>query len=67
MQNGTIAQDAGQAAGLWAIREGITESLAKNGVVYKYDFSLPVTDLYRLVEDTQQRIGERAGPSEADR
>ncbi|GAQ88748.1 FAD/FMN-containing dehydrogenases [Klebsormidium nitens] len=57
VQNGTIAQDAGQAAGLWAIREGITESLAKNGVVYKYDFSLPVTDLYRLVEDTQQRIG----------
>lgn len=62
VQNGTLAQDAGQAAGLWAIREGITESLAKNGVVYKYDLSLPVADLYRLVEDTQQRIGERACP-----
>lgn len=56
--DGTVAQDAGQASAFWAIRESITESLAKNGAVYKYDLSLPAALLYRLVEETQQRIGE---------
>lgn len=58
IDNGTVAQDASQAGGLWRIRESITESLGKNGVVYKYDLSLPVVHLYKLVEETQERIGK---------
>jgi FAD/FMN-containing dehydrogenase len=58
IDNGTVAQDASQAGGLWRIRESITESLGKNGVVYKYDLSLPVVHLYKLVQETQERIGK---------
>jgi len=43
--DGTIAQNAAQAAGLWALREGISESLSATGFPYKNDISLPVAEL----------------------
>ena len=48
--SGTIAQDQAQAAAIWRVREGITEALGKSGAVYKYDVSIPLAQLYDLVE-----------------
>jgi FAD/FMN-containing dehydrogenase len=43
--DGTIAQSAAQAATLWALREGISESLSATGFPYKNDIALPVAEL----------------------
>jgi len=43
--DGTHAQNAGQAAELWSLREGISESLSATGFPHKNDISLPVAGL----------------------
>jgi FAD/FMN-containing dehydrogenase len=43
--DGTQAQGASQAAELWALREGISESLSATGLPHKNDISLPVAAL----------------------
>ena len=61
-----IAQDQTQFKEIWAIREGITECLAKDGFVYKYDIryfcfwltSLPLPILYDLVLEVKKRLGD---------
>lgn len=54
--DGTLAQDETQVKSLWAWREGITEALGHLGGVYKYDVSIPLKELYQLVEDTRARV-----------
>ncbi|KXX82577.1 D-lactate dehydrogenase [cytochrome] 2, mitochondrial [Madurella mycetomatis] len=54
--DGTLAQDETQLKSLWAWREGITEALGHLGGVYKYDVSIPLKELYQLVEDTRARV-----------
>jgi D-2-hydroxyglutarate dehydrogenase len=54
--DGTLAQDTSQAAGIWRIREGITEALRHRGAIYKYDISMPVDKMYALVEETRNRL-----------
>ena len=54
--DGTIAQDATQQKALWVLREHITDALGKQGAVYKYDVSLPVTEFYALVTRMRQRL-----------
>lgn len=59
--DGTIASEPSKMAPLWSVRERITEGLLHDGYVYKYDISLPLRQLYSLVEDTRQRLkGEGA-------
>jgi FAD/FMN-containing dehydrogenase len=43
--DGTMAQHGAQAAELWALREGISESLSATGLPHKNDVSLPVAAL----------------------
>ncbi|CAK0772713.1 hypothetical protein CVIRNUC_003992 [Coccomyxa viridis] len=54
--DGTIAQDSTQIAGIWGIREGISVALKHAGPVYKYDLSIPVAEMYSLVEETRHRM-----------
>jgi FAD/FMN-containing dehydrogenase len=54
--DGTIAADKAQIKSLWYIRENITESLQREGKVYKYDVSLPVGKMYNLVENMRERL-----------
>lgn len=54
--DGVVAQDKTQQANLWACREGIAESLAHWGGVYKYDLSIPIPQLYQLVEATKEKL-----------
>ncbi|WP_437821419.1 FAD-binding oxidoreductase [Sorangium sp. So ce1078] len=43
--DGTLAQHGAQAAELWALREGISESLSATGLPHKNDVSLPIQEL----------------------
>ena len=45
IEDGTLAQHSTQAAELWALREGISESLSATGFPHKNDISLPVSAL----------------------
>jgi len=54
--DGVVAQDTTQQAHLWACREGIAESLAHWGGVYKYDLSIPIPQLYAIVEAVKEKL-----------
>ncbi|KAI9747965.1 MAG: hypothetical protein M1815_003722 [Lichina confinis] len=56
VSDGVLAQDETQMMSLWSWREGIPECLGHWGGVYKYDVSIPLADLYKLVEDTRDRL-----------
>ena len=56
VSDGVLAQDESQKQSLWSWREGIPETLGHWGGVYKYDLSIPLRDLYKLVEDTRERL-----------
>ena len=43
--DGTLAQHGTQAAALWGLREGISESLSATGMPHKNDISLPIARL----------------------
>ncbi|TQS37558.1 hypothetical protein Golomagni_01962 [Golovinomyces magnicellulatus] len=54
--DGVLAQDETQIKNIWSWRERIPESLGHWGGVYKYDLSIPINDLYALVNDVRKRI-----------
>ncbi|CAG9461920.1 unnamed protein product [Pedinophyceae sp. YPF-701] len=54
--DGVMAEGSEQADAIWALRERITESMAREGRVYKYDVSLPPHAIYQLVEATRARV-----------
>ncbi|CCF60725.1 hypothetical protein KAFR_0L01170 [Kazachstania africana CBS 2517] len=54
--DGTIAQDETELQNLWKWRETVPESCLSQGGVYKYDVSLPLKDLYSLVDATNARL-----------
>lgn len=56
--DGVLAQDESQAQALWRWREGVTESLSHLGGTYKYDVSIPLAELYQLVDDTRDRLSK---------
>ena len=56
VSDGVLAQDETQIQSLWSWREGIPECLGHWGGVYKYDLSIPIKELYTLVEETRERL-----------
>lgn len=56
--DGVLAQDETQVASLWSLRESMPEAAGKLGKVYKYDLSMPVKDMYSLVEEARIRFEE---------
>lgn len=54
--DGVVAQDESQKQSLWSWREGIPECLGHWGGVYKYDLSIPISELYSLVDDIRERV-----------
>lgn len=56
VEDGVLAQDDTQIQALWSLRESIPECLGHWGGVYKYDLSIPIPELYELVEETRQRL-----------
>ncbi|WP_394847992.1 FAD-binding oxidoreductase [Pendulispora brunnea] len=45
VRDGTLAQHSSEAAALWQLREGISESLSATGLPHKNDVSLPIASL----------------------
>ncbi|PKS10178.1 hypothetical protein jhhlp_001928 [Lomentospora prolificans] len=56
--DGVVAQDESQVQTLWKWREGVPEALGHVGGVYKYDVSIPLEEMYKLVEDIKVRVEE---------
>lgn len=56
VNDGVVAQDETQVRALWGWREGVPECLGHWGGVYKYDLSIPINELYALVEETKEKI-----------
>ncbi|KAL7418713.1 D-lactate ferricytochrome c oxidoreductase [Cryptotrichosporon argae] len=63
--DGVLAQDSTQFTGLWNLREQVPESAGKVGAVYKYDVSVPVKDMYTVVDKMRARLRD-AGVLEED-
>ncbi|CAR21245.1 D-lactate dehydrogenase [Lachancea thermotolerans CBS 6340] len=57
--DGVVAQDETELRNLWQWREMIPESSQAGGGVYKYDVSLPLKDLYSLVEAANAKLTEK--------
>ncbi|KAL8757111.1 MAG: hypothetical protein Q9184_004305 [Pyrenodesmia sp. 2 TL-2023] len=66
VSDGVLAQDEKQMHTLWSWREGIPECLGHWGGVYKYDVSIPLSQLYGLVEDTRGRLNSAGLVGEDD-
>jgi (R)-2-hydroxyglutarate---pyruvate transhydrogenase len=56
VSDGVLAQDETQVRSLWGWREGITEAIGHFGGTYKYDLSIPLPELYSLVDETRERL-----------
>jgi (R)-2-hydroxyglutarate---pyruvate transhydrogenase len=56
INTGVISQSPTQFASLWALREGITESVGKEGKAYKYDISVPLAKFKYVVDETREHI-----------
>jgi FAD/FMN-containing dehydrogenase len=52
--DGTQAQHSAQAADLWTLREGISESLTATGLPHKNDVALPITELTGFCAELEQ-------------
>jgi FAD/FMN-containing dehydrogenase len=57
--DGTLAADTGQAKALWALREGISESLAATGLPHKNDIALPVARLSEFCPALEHLLSQR--------
>ncbi|EFC42905.1 hypothetical protein NAEGRDRAFT_69307 [Naegleria gruberi] len=54
--DGSLAFDEKQSQYLWKFRELVSESLKKDGYVYKYDISIPLAKMYDIVLDMKERM-----------
>lgn len=57
--DGTMAQTSSQGAQLWALREGISESLSATGLPHKNDVALPIASLESFCAEFGRVFEER--------
>ena len=58
--DGTLASNREQAAHLWSLREGISESLSATGLPHKNDVALPIAALPAFCEELERAFEERS-------
>ncbi|KAH8100633.1 FAD-binding domain-containing protein [Cristinia sonorae] len=56
INTGVLSQSPSQFSQLWAIREGLTEAVSKEGKAYKYDISVPLAKFKEVVDTTREHI-----------
>jgi (R)-2-hydroxyglutarate---pyruvate transhydrogenase len=56
INNGILSQSPAQFASMWALREGITEAVSKEGKAYKYDISIPLPKFQEVVDVTREHL-----------
>ena len=59
IRDGVVAASAAQAQELWALREGISESLSATGLPHKNDIALPVAALEAFCADLERLLAAR--------
>jgi FAD/FMN-containing dehydrogenase len=59
VSDGTMAQTSSQASELWALREGISESLSATGLPHKNDIALPIAELDAFVSELGRVFSDR--------
>lgn len=64
--DGVVAQDETQTKALWSWRESVPEVSAHWGGVYKYDVSIPLAEMYGIVEDVDARLKDAGLVGETD-
>jgi D-lactate dehydrogenase (cytochrome) len=57
--DGTLAQDQTQIGKIWSIRELIPEAIQHLGKPYKYDVSIPLPDLYNVVQIVKSKLADK--------
>ena len=58
--DGAIAESGAQAARLWAIRERLTESEAREGPSLKHDVSVPLTEMAAFLAEIDAALAKLA-------
>ncbi len=58
VQDAVLAQSPKEAQTLWAMREGISESLSNLGLLHKHDISLPIRRLKEFIETWSRDLNE---------
>jgi FAD/FMN-containing dehydrogenase len=56
INTGVLSQSPAQFSSLWALREGVTEAVSKEGKAYKYDISVPLSLFKQVVDDTREHL-----------
>jgi FAD/FMN-containing dehydrogenase len=59
VSDGTLARHSGEARDLWALREGISESLSATGLPHKNDVSLPIAALEAFSSELEELFARR--------
>ena len=57
-QDAVLATDLSKVQQLWTIREGIPESLIREGYCYKYDISFPIRVVLDIVPILKERLAK---------
>lgn len=56
INTGVLSQNPAQFSSLWALREGVTEAVSKEGKPYKYDISVPLSSFKEVVDKTREHL-----------
>ncbi|KAF9535873.1 FAD-binding domain-containing protein [Crepidotus variabilis] len=56
INSGVLSQSPAEFSSLWALREGVTEAVSKEGKAYKYDISVPLASFKQVVDDTREHL-----------
>lgn len=56
INTGVLSQSPAQFSSLWALREGVTEAISKEGKPYKYDISIPLSSFKDVVDGTREHL-----------
>ncbi|EKM83754.1 hypothetical protein AGABI1DRAFT_110375 [Agaricus bisporus var. burnettii JB137-S8] len=56
INTGVMSQNPAQFSSLWALREGVTEAISKEGKAYKYDISVPLSSFKDVVDGTREHL-----------
>jgi len=56
INTGVLSQSPAQFSSLWALREGVTEAVSKEGKAFKYDISVPLSSFKEVVDTTRERL-----------
>ncbi|KAJ1458641.1 hypothetical protein M885DRAFT_513170 [Pelagophyceae sp. CCMP2097] len=56
--DGVVADSETKKSRLWRLREGVSDAMTSAGYVYKYDVSLPLADMYGVVDEARLRLAD---------